>query len=181
MPPHLNSDPSAEVLDFSLIEMAGWKGFAEWLVRYGSATTSIRVARCVCNAEIGIELDCNLSAAFNFGYSSDGSELHLATARPEYTWLSRLPFCELIVASSAIYLSTAETEKLGRIARFPTVVIKLNSDQMLLWRRFALVARSLRFACLDDDESSTSIVHRHHNSIPIRILDFVSIYQDGTT
>lgn len=174
MPPHLNSDPSAEVLDFSLIEMAGWKGFAEWLVRYGSATTSIRVARCVCNAEIGIELDCNLSAAFNFGYSSDGSELYLATASPEYTWLSRLPFRELIVAGSAIYLSTAGTEKLGQIARFPTVVIKINSDQMLLWRRFALVACRLRFACLDDDESSTNIIHRHANLIPIRILDGIA-------
>jgi hypothetical protein len=180
MQPHWNPDSLPQSNEFSLAEMAGWEGFAGWLAKYGSATTPTRVARSVCNAEIGIELDCNLSAAFNFGYSSDGSELYLATASPEYSWLSRLPFCELIVAGSAIYLSTTATETPGRMARFPAVVIKINSDQMLLWRRFALVAQSLRFACLDDDESSTNIIQRHHNPIPIRILDVVSTYQEGT-
>lgn len=174
MQQHLNSDLSVEVRDFSLVEMAGWEGFAKWLTRFGSATTPTRVAHCVCNAEIGIELDCNLSAAFNFGYSPDGSELYLATASPEYSWLSRMPFRELIVGNTAIYLTTTGTDSIRRIARFPTVVIKINSDQMLLWRRFALVSRKLRFACLDDDETSIDIIHRHPKLIPIRILDVVA-------
>lgn len=153
--------------------VAGFNGFLAWASRYGRELAEgdgeeLGLERAGPSSVI-LELSAPLSASFNLGYDATDQSIFVAVEPEEFDWITLMPVSEVVIGGSSIYVLTRPID-LAEGDRLPPVVLRVSTNQPLLWRAFPK-AMEIGFMCVRANEGGYIAEEFRCSRYPLRFAN----------